>query len=327
MSDDMDDGGADWAGTPYPGSAPDDGGGGGPVQVAPGVFAGDFVNGKGLLGMVQTAGADGGAPPAAPDWGPNQPVDPYDAYAWMQRLGDHAIPYKIDNGRNTKDTELSVFEAREGPDGAMPGAYGIVDADDYVPGQQDDQPTDWRRYPAPNVRQDLSHPILQDPAAYQAARTYLNGNPESAARGARIDAAHIPVVMIPEDPIATHNTRFEVGPQSWPNGIVYWHPRLGTLVPLDASRGSFRDALIGRAPVQSPSLALDHEFGHADRWLRDPAGYAKDLKHKTYDDWTNLEEKRNIQDVETPAARRLGEPTRSSHGGTYVPAPTVPRRK
>lgn len=329
MSDD------DWYGDTDPNNTADDGtspsdtasAADTPAEIAPGLIAGDFVNGKGLLGIRRTSDADGGsdAPGSpAPDWGPNGPADPYDVYRWMQSLGDHGIAYRI------KDGKLSVYETREGPDAPTPGAYGVVDVDDYVPGQQDDQPVEWRRYPAPaNVRQDLGYPVPQDIDAYRAARDYLGGDPNSAAMWARVEAAHVPVVMIADDKDRKpeHQDRFEVGAQSWPNGIVYWNPARGAQVPTSPTQGSILDSLMGRAPIQSPALLLDHEFGHADRWLRDPTGWARDIQTRTGDDWDNLEEKRDIQDVETPAAQRLDEPTRTSHRGIYVPAPTAPRRK
>ena len=112
-------------------------------------------------------------------------------------------------------------------------------------------------------------------------------------------------------------------------------PDGGTNVPVPVgggatagdSPGPLQGGLLGRFPVQSPALLLDHEFGHADQWLRDPVRYLHDLNARTGDDWDNAEERRNIQDVETPAALQMGEPTRTSHRGIYVPAPTVPSLK
>lgn len=69
--------------------------------------------------------------------------------------------------------------------------------------------------------------------------------------------------------------------------------------------------------VQSPALGLLHELGHALRFLEDIEGLRKDLKTEDKK-FKNYEEKRVIEEIETPAAFKLGEPVRFNHGGKKV---------
>jgi hypothetical protein len=63
----------------------------------------------------------------------------------------------------------------------------------------------------------------------------------------------------------------------------------------------------------SPAGALVHEAGHALEHATNPAG----LNLTQVPVWDNVEERRNIQNVENPAAKRLGEVIRTGHGGTW----------
>ncbi|NRB48378.1 MAG: hypothetical protein HRU41_11950 [Saprospiraceae bacterium] len=81
---------------------------------------------------------------------------------------------------------------------------------------------------------------------------------------------------------------------------VYYHPRSG----LKTDQGG----------KQSPALGLLHELGHAKGYLDNPT--ENDRLHGTHDHhYDNLEEKRVIKNIENPAARKLGEATRTGHGG------------
>lgn len=82
--------------------------------------------------------------------------------------------------------------------------------------------------------------------------------------------------------------------------VVYWSPLQGIKIGTG---------------VISPAVALLHEFGHA---LGDINGKSESNKY-TNSRWTNAEEKRVILNVEDPAEKRLDEPVRDSHGGTFVP--------
>lgn len=69
--------------------------------------------------------------------------------------------------------------------------------------------------------------------------------------------------------------------------------------------------------VQTPALGVLHEGGHAEAHFNDPQGELAD--YLTPDaDYSNAAERKVIQDVETPAAEAMGEPTRTNHGGTPV---------
>ena len=69
--------------------------------------------------------------------------------------------------------------------------------------------------------------------------------------------------------------------------------------------------------VQTPALGVLHEASHALQELKNPAQQAADVASPD-PNYGNLEEKRVIDKVETPAAGKLGEPTRAHHGGTPV---------
>jgi hypothetical protein len=77
--------------------------------------------------------------------------------------------------------------------------------------------------------------------------------------------------------------------------------------------------------VQSPALGFLHEVGHALQKLVDPEQFKVDTSTKTNDAYDYVEEKRVIDRIETPAARRMGEPVRTDHKGTAVEVsdPTV----
>lgn len=71
---------------------------------------------------------------------------------------------------------------------------------------------------------------------------------------------------------------------------------------------------------QSPALGLGHEMTHATG--RTLGTIIRSMISNPHYD--NLEERRVIERFETPAARQLGEGTRTDHGGTpfWVASPT-----
>jgi RHS repeat-associated protein len=72
--------------------------------------------------------------------------------------------------------------------------------------------------------------------------------------------------------------------------------------------------------VQTPALGALHEIGHAEEHAANPTEFKKNSNtpDAQYDD---KEERRVIEKVETPAAKKLGEPTRTNHGGIAIPVP------
>ena len=95
-------------------------------------------------------------------------------------------------------------------------------------------------------------------------------------------------------------------------GKVAWDPTRGLALKTDDDKKTTGE-------VQSPALQLGHEMGHRAEELTNPNGYEKNTETPAgkYD---TKEEQRNGQQVETPAAKELGEPTRANHKGDMVPA-------
>lgn len=73
----------------------------------------------------------------------------------------------------------------------------------------------------------------------------------------------------------------------------------------------------GTGFVQSPALGFLHELGHFIGFAKNKRAYKK--RHKTEDPvYHNKEEKRVIEEIENPAAEKLGEFQRSNHSGIPV---------
>ena len=109
-----------------------------------------------------------------------------------------------------------------------------------------------------------------------------------------------------KETITVKETSKVISPQYDPGSkTILINPLFGTVVGPQAGPGQPR-------PIQSPALGLLHEYGHALRHLKDPKGFFKDLRtlDPTYD---NREDRRVIVNIETPAAGKLGEPTRAHH--------------
>ena len=66
--------------------------------------------------------------------------------------------------------------------------------------------------------------------------------------------------------------------------------------------------------TQTPALGFLHEVGHALNWLNDPLQFKKDFQTKD-PNYDNIEEKKVIEGVETPAAEKAEEGTRKNHKG------------
>ncbi len=69
--------------------------------------------------------------------------------------------------------------------------------------------------------------------------------------------------------------------------------------------------------IQTPALGVLHEAGHAEEHLTNPTQVRKDINTPDAQ-YGDAVEKKVIQNKETPAANKLNEPTRNSHGGTPV---------
>jgi RHS repeat-associated protein len=74
---------------------------------------------------------------------------------------------------------------------------------------------------------------------------------------------------------------------------------------------------VGEGKIQTPALGLLHEAAHALQDIENPEQFKKDVG-TSISGFTTAEEKRVIETIESPAAKKLGEPTRSSHGGKPV---------
>ena len=71
---------------------------------------------------------------------------------------------------------------------------------------------------------------------------------------------------------------------------------------------------IGKGKQQSPALNFLHEAAHVLQRLMNPSQNKKDTDTPD-SQYRNREERRVITEIETPAAKKLGEPTRTRHGG------------
>jgi len=79
--------------------------------------------------------------------------------------------------------------------------------------------------------------------------------------------------------------------------------------------------------IQSPAMAFLHEVAHAVQYRKNPNKQITDMRTKTGDDYHTMEEKRVITEIESKAAKKLGEPVRYNHLGekTRVTSPTYHR--
>jgi hypothetical protein len=103
----------------------------------------------------------------------------------------------------------------------------------------------------------------------------------------------------------------------------YYDPKSKTIVFDSRSGLIVGKTKNGKNKVQTPALGFLHEASHALQNVTNKKQYINDKKTSVpnYDD---KEEKRVIDMVETPAAKKAGEPTRKNHRGTatQVSCPT-----
>jgi RHS repeat-associated protein len=90
------------------------------------------------------------------------------------------------------------------------------------------------------------------------------------------------------------------------NNTIRWNPDLAAQM-LDGDGG-----------VQPPSMVLFHEVGHGYRHNFKTAEYFADLATKD-SEYGNVEERKVIEQYETPAAHKLGYGKRTSHNATLYP--------
>jgi hypothetical protein len=83
------------------------------------------------------------------------------------------------------------------------------------------------------------------------------------------------------------------------DGMIFWDPLAA--LKIDSNN------------IQSPAMGLIHEVDHV-------VNYGESIP--TNDGYTDTEERRVITGGETQIANDLGEPTRDSHGGEYMRAPS-----
>jgi RHS repeat-associated protein len=104
----------------------------------------------------------------------------------------------------------------------------------------------------------------------------------------------------------------------------YFDPNNDTIV-IHPESGLQVSPAKGKSPakVQTPALGLLHESAHALQHLENPTQQAADVNAPTGDAYGNHEEKRVIQNIETPAAKKLGEPARQGHSGPGMTAVPV----
>jgi hypothetical protein len=96
------------------------------------------------------------------------------------------------------------------------------------------------------------------------------------------------------------------------SSTINWNPNCAYVVP-------------GQG-LLSPALALDHELGHSVGDLFNPT-LTDTLGRTPFGDYTNLEEYRDITQVENPAAAYFGQPIRTDHlyhGSVNVAGPIPP---
>ncbi len=99
-----------------------------------------------------------------------------------------------------------------------------------------------------------------------------------------------------------------------------YDPFAGLETVVDAEADKLIEDRVGTGEIQSPALGLLHEIGHFLGYVKDgrkihrsrSKTYDADSPHRLYD---KHEEKRVQDDIETPAANKLGEPTRTNHRG------------
>jgi len=104
------------------------------------------------------------------------------------------------------------------------------------------------------------------------------------------------------------------------NLTISYDPFSGMETVPDSEGDVMMDKRKGTGEIQSPALGLLHEIGHFLGYAKDgkkehykrKKPYGSDSPDRLYD---NPEEKRVVDTIETPAAGKLKEPTRTNHRG------------
>jgi len=142
----------------------------------------------------------------------------------------------------------------------------------------------------------------QQKAHYQQAIKYLQKSPTAWRVYTTLDAHRAIVVVIPVERKSGYNPGSQTIDWSILTGI---QPMTNGGVPI-------------RGKLMSSALVLLHEMGHALRDITNHPACMGDHALRI-DKWGDFEEKRNIQKVENPAARELGEPVRTNQLGQEKP--------
>jgi len=134
---------------------------------------------------------------------------------------------------------------------------------------------------------------------WDAAVKYLQKSPTAkAAYDAVENSPKVTKIFIGEDQ-ADQSTGGKIG----------WNPTGGLALKDDNGN------LTGE--IQSPAMQAIHELGHRAEELANRDAYDKNAE-PTGGKYDSKEEERNGKKVETPAAKELGEPTRTNHKGDMV---------
>lgn len=124
---------------------------------------------------------------------------------------------------------------------------------------------------------------------------YLNAGGVS---GTLVQLEARPETVLIQQSSTPHDFRYKLGTQT-----IIFDPLSG----LEVAPGK----------VQTPALGVLHEAGHALQHLQNPKQLTQDAATPV-PQYHNREEQRVIVNIETPAARKLNEPTRQHHGNNPV---------
>jgi RHS repeat-associated protein len=218
----------------------------------------------------------------SPDWSSHPEDVPYADFSNPQTLNLYS--YVLNNPTTRLDPDGHVVGQNSTCSGVCDGA-----ADD--PGQATDQKPSNGQPSAQNLAQGAGQG--QSAGQHQngdvaKANHYLSRSKEMRLVEKAFKSGHFHLVIIHDG-----NDRYDPETRT-----VYWDPHSA----LQTTQGGH----------QTPALGLGHEMAHATGNRHDTAVLSNtpDARYDT------KEERRVILNYENPAARELGESTRSNHGGT-----------